>query len=63
MMRVNQNKHEVSNASQNDKINNDHFPHSVMTAGSDISQDLNTPPNYPMTFNILDGNNIHNKTK
>jgi hypothetical protein len=61
MMQMSQNQHEASNASQKDKVNNDHFPHSVMIAGSDISQDLNTPPNYPTNFNILDENNIHNK--
>jgi hypothetical protein len=63
MMRVNQNQHEASNGSQNDKINNDHFPHSVMITGSDVSQDLNTPSNYPTKFSILDVNNIHNKMK
>ncbi|PNF44034.1 hypothetical protein B7P43_G16237 [Cryptotermes secundus] len=63
MIKMNQKQQEVSNASQKDKINNDHFPHSVMTAGSDVSQDPNAPQNYPMKFNILDGNNIHNKMK
>jgi hypothetical protein len=61
MKQKNQAQHEVSNASQQeDKTNNNPFPHNVVIPGSSISQDLNTPPKYPLKFNILDGNNIHN---
>lgn len=60
---VNHSQHEVSNASQQGKTNNDPFTHSILTDGSDINQDLNAPPKCPLKFNILDENNIHNKMK
>jgi hypothetical protein len=60
---VNQIQHDVSNVSQQGKTNNEPFTHGMLTAGSDINQDLNAPPMYPMKFHILDENNIHNKMK
>jgi hypothetical protein len=60
-MQKKQAQHEVSGASQQeDKTNNDPFPNCVVTPGSSISHDLNTPMKYPSKLNILDGNYVHN---
>jgi hypothetical protein len=54
-------QHEVSSTSQQeDKTNNDPSPHSVVTPGSSICQDLKTPMKYPSNLNILEGKYIHN---
>jgi hypothetical protein len=59
---VNQIQQEVSNASQQEKPNNDPFPQTLMILDSNASQDLNMPPKYPVMINVLDGN-IHNGMK
>jgi hypothetical protein len=60
--KANEVQQEVGDASQQEKPNNDTFPHAVMIPHSNASPDLNMPPKYPLRINTLDGN-IHNGMK
>jgi hypothetical protein len=55
---------EVSNIShQEEKTNNEPLPGTVVIPCSSISQEVNMLPKYPSTFNITEGNNVHNGTQ
>lgn len=56
----NQTSPEVYNSyHQVEKANIDPLP--VIRCDSSISQQMNTVPEYPTTFNISEGNNVHNR--